>query len=78
MALSSLALGITMEERLDSLDIVFHLKPSGSAQADDPASFATVYKGYVVEDLGFRRERNHAQLVVFKEILGTPTQRIKQ
>jgi hypothetical protein len=69
IVLSSFALGITTEERLDTLDIVFHLKPSGSAQADDPARFATVYKGHVVKDLGLRRERNHAQLVVFETVI---------
>jgi len=55
-----------MGGRLDALDIVFHLATIGSAQADDPSRLATVKKGYVVEDLSLRRERNHAQLVVFE------------
>jgi hypothetical protein len=46
MARSSSSVGMTMAVRLDVFDIVFHLASVGSAQADDPAHFATFYKGH--------------------------------
>src|SRR5665213_1628597 len=58
--------GMTTDGRLETLDIVSHLASVGRAQADDPSHLATIYKRHVVEDLGLRRERDHAQLVVLE------------
>ena len=74
MALSCSVVGITTERHLDTLDIVFHLATIGSAQADGPSHLAMVQKGYVVEDLGLRRECNHSQFVVFEAVVD-PNQR---
>ena len=60
-------MGIATEGRLVILDIVFHLSTIGAAQADDPSHFASINKGNVVQDPGFRCERDHARLA----ILGT-------
>jgi hypothetical protein len=74
MTLSSCAEGIATEARLDTFDIVFYLATIGSAQAYDPSHLATIYKGHVVEDLGLRRERYHAQFGVIEAIVD-PNQR---
>lgn len=74
MTLSSCAVGIATDARLDTLDIVFHLSTIGSAQAYDPSHLATIYKGHVVEDLGLLRECYHAQLGVFEAVVD-PNQR---
>jgi hypothetical protein len=74
MILSSCAEGIAMDARLDTFDIVFYLATIGSAQAYDPSHLTTIYKGHVVEDLGLRRERYHAQLSVLEAIID-PNQR---
>jgi hypothetical protein len=74
MRLSSCAEGNATDARLDTFDIVLHLSTIGSAQAYDPSHLATIYKGHVVEDLGFLRERYHAQLAVFEAIID-PNQR---
>ena len=58
-----------MDARLDTFDIMFYLATIGSAQAYDPSHLTTIYKGHVVEDLGLRRERNHAQLGVLEAIV---------
>jgi hypothetical protein len=74
MSLSSCAEGNATDARLDTLDIVCYLSTIGSAQAYDPSRLTTIYKGHVVEDLGLRRERYHAQLAVFEAIVD-PNQR---
>src|SRR5579859_3415264 len=74
MARSSLVVGIRTEGRLGALDIVFHLTTIGAAQADDPSHFASINKGNVVQDPGFRRERDHAPLAVFESAID-PDQR---
>ena len=65
MALSSREVGITIEGFLDTLEIVFHLATIGSAEADNPSHLTKFQKRHVVEDLRFRCESDHAQLVVF-------------
>jgi len=74
MTLSSCAEGNATDARLDTFDIVLYLSTIGSAQAYDPAHVATIHKGHAVEDLGFWRERYHAQLSVFEAIID-PNQR---
>jgi hypothetical protein len=66
MARSCSTLGIATEGRLDTLDIVLDLTTSGLAQTDDSLHFATFNKGHVVQGLGLRRERDHAQLAILK------------
>ena len=53
---------------------MFHLTTIGAAQADGPSHPTTVHKGYVVEDLGLRRECNHSQFAVFLAVVD-PNQR---
>src|SRR6185295_6493240 len=53
IALSSLEVGMAIEGRLDTLDIVFHLATIGAAQTDDPSHLTTIHKGHVVEDSSF-------------------------
>ena len=74
MALSSSAVGIRIVERLDVFDIVFYLATIGAAQTDDSSRFATVYKRHVVQDFGFRSERDHAHLAVLEPVIN-PHQR---
>ena len=57
MARSSAALGITMDGRLDTLDIALHLTTIGSAQADGPSHLTAFHKCHAVEDRSLRRER---------------------
>lgn len=45
---------------------MLYLTTIGAAKADDPAHFATIYKGHVIQDFGLRRERDHAHLVVLE------------
>jgi hypothetical protein len=52
--------------RLDALDIVLDLTASGLAQTDDSLHVATFNKGHVVQGVGLRRERDHAQFVVLE------------
>ena len=44
---------------------MFHLTTIGAAQADDASCPAAINKGHVVEDAGFRCERNHARFAIF-------------
>jgi hypothetical protein len=74
IALSSFKVGVTIEGRLDTLDIVFNLTTIGSAQADDPSHLTTIHKSYVVEDSGLRREGDHSPLVALKTVID-PNQR---
>ena len=69
MILSSWAEGIAIEARLDTFDILCYLATIGSAQAYDPSHLTTIYKGHLIEDLGLRRERDHAQLSVLEAIV---------
>jgi hypothetical protein len=74
IALSSSDVGMAMERRLDTLDIVFYLATIGSAQADDPSHLATIHKGHVVEDPRLGRERDHSPLVAPESVVN-PNQR---
>jgi hypothetical protein len=66
IALSSSVVGNATEGRLKTLDIVLHLSTIGAAQADYPSHFASINKSYVVQDPGFRCERDHARLFVLE------------
>jgi hypothetical protein len=66
MALSSSVVGILTEGRLVTLDIVSNLTTIGAAQADNPSHFASINKGNVVQDPGFRCERDHSHFAVFE------------
>src|SRR5687767_3733069 len=74
IALSSSVLGIFTVTRLLTLDIVFHLTTTGAAQAYDPSHFASVNKGNVVQDPGFRCKRDHTRFAVLKPTID-PDQR---
>jgi hypothetical protein len=71
MVLSSSTVGIRTVGRLAIFDIVFHLASIGTAKADKPSHFATIYKRHVVQDFGFRSERDHPRFVVFKPTINS-------
>jgi hypothetical protein len=60
--------------RLEIFDIVFYLATIGTAQTDDSSRFTTVYKCHVVQDFGFRSERDHSHLAVLEPVIN-PHQR---
>ena len=74
MALSSSTVGMRMVGRLEIFDIVFYLATIGTAQTDDSSRFTTVYKCHVVQDFGFRSERDHSRLAVLEPVIN-PHQR---
>jgi hypothetical protein len=48
MVLSSSAVGMRTELRIEIFDIALYPATIGAAQADDPSQFASVYKRHVV------------------------------
>lgn len=62
---------------------MLHLATFGSAQTDDSPDFASFNKGPVVQRIGLRSQRDHAQLLILKPIIqphkrGVPVEVIAQ
>ena len=74
MTLSSSAVGIRIVGRLEIFDMVLYLATIGAAQTDDSSRFTTIYKRHVVQDFGFRSERDHSRLSVLEPVIN-PHQR---